>query len=262
MSQPLRDGEYLHQALADGKAFILLDGIDEIGDLSVRKGLREAVFDGFARHPDCRWLLSSRIVGYDEAPFERRPEPQDHLSSSRGLLHEDYRAKLFRPEDREMLEPRELRETTGRVRGLDDGPVMTRYIAPFDDRRIEAFARNWYLQREAAATRAGADAMHLVRGGSCGRRDSPSGAHPESADYDGVDPPGGSHTAARACAIVRPYCRGLSGVHRQVSRRLFRSLQPATEKTLALPVSATRCSGGGTRRVVLENRNFLSIPAT
>ena len=163
MSQPLRDGEYLHQALADGKAFILLDGIDEIGDLSVRKGLREAVFDGFARHPDCRWLLSSRIVGYDEAPFERRPEPQDHLSSSRGLLHEDYRAKLFRPEDREMLEPRELRETTGRVRGLDDGPVMTRYIAPFDDRRIEAFARNWYLQREAAATRAGADAMHLVR---------------------------------------------------------------------------------------------------
>ena len=37
MSEPLRDGEYLHQALADGKAFILLDGIDEIGDLSVRK---------------------------------------------------------------------------------------------------------------------------------------------------------------------------------------------------------------------------------
>ena len=74
MSQPLRDGEYLHQALADGKAFILLDGIDEIGDLSVRKSLREAVFDGFARHPKCRWLLSSRIVGYDEAPFDRRSE--------------------------------------------------------------------------------------------------------------------------------------------------------------------------------------------
>ncbi len=163
MSQPFRDGEFLNQALADGKAFILLDGIDEIGDLSVRKSLREAVFDGFARYPGCRWVLSSRIVGYDEAPFDRRPQTEDHLSSLRELLREDFRIKSARPDDSEMLRPRELRKMTGKVRGFDEGPVVTRYIAPFDDRRIEAFARNWYLQREAAATRAGADAMHLVR---------------------------------------------------------------------------------------------------
>ncbi len=163
MSEPLRDGKYLHQALADGKAFILLDGVDEIGDLSVRKSLREAVFDGFARHPGCRWLLSSRIVGYDEVSFDRRSESADRLSIPRGSLREDFRKKPSRPDDREMPVPRELRKTTDRARSFDDGPVVTRYIAPFDDRRIEAFARNWYLQREAAATRAGADATHLVR---------------------------------------------------------------------------------------------------
>ena len=163
MSEPLRDQEYLHQALADGKVFILLDGIDEIGDVSVRKSLREAVFDGFARHPKCRWLLSSRIVGYDDAPFDRRPDSAKQMSIPRGSLREDFHKKPSPPDDREMPGPRELRRMTGRALGLDDGPVVTRYIAPFDDQRIEAFARNWYLQREAAATRAGADATHLVR---------------------------------------------------------------------------------------------------
>ena len=73
MSEPLRNDEgrrYLEQTLAEGKAFLLLDGIDEIGDRHAREDLREAVFDGIARFPDCRWLLSSRIVGYDEVPFD------------------------------------------------------------------------------------------------------------------------------------------------------------------------------------------------
>ena len=48
-------------------------------------------------------------------------------------------------------------------RMLDEGRVFTRYIAPFDDRRIAAFAHNWYQQRETAALRAGANANHLVR---------------------------------------------------------------------------------------------------
>ena len=45
---------------------------------------------------------------------------------------------------------------------FDHDRIITRYIAPFDDRRIEIFARNWYVQREAAATRADEDATHLV----------------------------------------------------------------------------------------------------
>ena len=49
------------------------------------------------------------------------------------------------------------------MRGLWDGRVATRYIAPFDDARVAAFARNWYHQRDAASQRAAANADHLVR---------------------------------------------------------------------------------------------------
>ena len=48
-----------------------------------------------------------------------------------------------------------------RVAFLPD--VERRYIAPFDDPRIEAFAHRWYEVREAAAVRAGEDAAHLVK---------------------------------------------------------------------------------------------------
>ena len=159
MSEPLRDGEYLRQALADGKAFVLLDGIDEIGNLAVRKSLRDAVFDGFVRYPDCRWLLSSRIVGYDEVPFDTRSELRDPLTGRGELAHTDIRMKPLHSNNKEMLAPQERRK----AHGFEDGLVVTRYIAPFDDQRIEAFARNWYVQREAATTRAGEDAMHLVK---------------------------------------------------------------------------------------------------
>ena len=43
------------------------------------------------------------------------------------------------------------------------GQLPVRYIAPFDDRRIAAFARNWYVRRDASASRASANADHLVR---------------------------------------------------------------------------------------------------
>ena len=84
MSEPLRDDDgrrYLNRMLTEGNAFLLLDGIDEIGDRRSREDLREAVFDGIARFPDCRWLLSSRIVGYEDVPFDVQRTRQDGESS-------------------------------------------------------------------------------------------------------------------------------------------------------------------------------------
>ena len=155
MSAPLREdnGLYLKQTLADGQAFLLLDGIDELGDRETRENLRSAVFDGIARYPDCRWLLTSRIVGYDEVPFDTvrsRSDEDLFLEEPTG----ERRARDLKRAFREFH--RMKRESVG-------GEVPVRYIAPFDDRRIAAFAQNWYVQREAAATRAGANANHLVR---------------------------------------------------------------------------------------------------
>ena len=155
MSAPLRedDGLYLKQTLADGQAFLLLDGIDELGDHETRENLRSAVFDGIARYPDCRWLLTSRIVGYDEVPLDAahgRSDGDPFPEEPSGETNEGDLKRVFRERHRMK------RESVG-------GDVPVRYIAPFDDPRIAAFARNWYVQREAAATRAGASANHLVR---------------------------------------------------------------------------------------------------
>ncbi|WP_310447461.1 NACHT domain-containing protein [Thiobacillus sp.] len=52
-----------------GKVLFLLDGLDEVR-YSERGKLRAAVWDGWRRYPQCYWLLTSRVVGYDEAPFD------------------------------------------------------------------------------------------------------------------------------------------------------------------------------------------------
>ena len=142
MSAPLKrdNGKFLQQSLLDGNAFLLLDGIDEVGDQRVRKGLRKAVLEGFYRYPNCRWLLSSRIVGYDEVPFDPN-EPGTE------------RPEVTRSRRRE---PREIRSP------LTGEDIATHYIAPFDDARITAFARHWYSQRDAAQDRAMDNALHLV----------------------------------------------------------------------------------------------------
>ena len=157
MNAPLRqdDGRYLRQALAEGQAFLLLDGIDELGDRATREGLRSAVFDGVGRYPDCRWLLTSRIVGYDEVPFVtvRNQSNEVWFPDDPSASGADYAASLRRSS---RGFPRSGRESR-------DERVAIRYLAPFDDRRVAAFAHNWYARREAAAARARTNANHLVR---------------------------------------------------------------------------------------------------
>ena len=175
MSEPLLgdNRRYLMQTLEEGKAFLLLDGIDELGDRKSRENLRSAVFDGFARYPDCRWLLTSRIVGYEEVPFDREHDRSGeglHQDSSASDLHGALprRAPHERRQALADIEPISREEETGLLRTptrrtSGSGRAAIHYVAPFDDRRITAFARRWYIQREAAAIRAGASASHLVQ---------------------------------------------------------------------------------------------------
>ena len=150
MSEPLRnrDGRrYLKQILTEGNAFLLLDGIDEIGDGESRETLREAVLDGLGRSPNCRWLLSSRIVGYDEVPFDGSPQPQNETETE-AETETSLRSARMHPSSRKHG---------------DDRVATVRYMAPFDDFRIAIFARHWYTEREAASQHARMKADHLVQ---------------------------------------------------------------------------------------------------
>lgn len=61
--------EALLAQIRAGKVLFLLDGLDEVRH-SERGKLRAAVWDGWRRYPKCYWLLTSRVVGYEEAPFD------------------------------------------------------------------------------------------------------------------------------------------------------------------------------------------------
>lgn len=134
MSKPLRDNDYLRRVLGEGRALVVLDGVDEIGDKSGREDLRRAVFEGIGRYPGCSWMMTSRIVGYSEAPFD------GELSRNR------------------------LRRAFSEIGGAEgEGAIVTRFLAPFDDQRIAAFARRWYVQRVAGVKKAESDAADLVK---------------------------------------------------------------------------------------------------
>lgn len=60
--------EYL---LLNGRAVVVLDGLDELLDVSLRRDVVQAV-EGFAhRYPTCPMLVTSRRIGYNEAPLSQ-----------------------------------------------------------------------------------------------------------------------------------------------------------------------------------------------
>ncbi|MBX7207351.1 MAG: hypothetical protein K1X78_03475 [Verrucomicrobiaceae bacterium] len=60
--------EFRRDLLESPHAWFLVDGLDEIGSPEKRRALAAALHEGMLRHPRARWLVTSRIVGYAEAP--------------------------------------------------------------------------------------------------------------------------------------------------------------------------------------------------
>ncbi|SCF18943.1 NACHT domain-containing protein [Micromonospora viridifaciens] len=60
----------LDYLLLNGRATVVIDGVDELGDASFRESFAELV-DNFARlYPLTRIVVTSRVVGYTEAPLD------------------------------------------------------------------------------------------------------------------------------------------------------------------------------------------------
>ena len=118
--------EKFAEMAAVGQTLFLLDGIDEIANVEeARRALRGAFHTLVDRYPRCRWVLTSRVVGYDEVPFDVRED--ERLNRGRS------------------------------------GFCEVQVIAPFDSRRIEQFARKWYALREKAEDVAQKGADDLVK---------------------------------------------------------------------------------------------------
>ena len=165
LAAPLTADDALFRSiLASPDAFFLIDGLDEIGDPQRRLAIRDAIWEGFEKYPNARWLITSRIVGYEQAEVDsKRIAEWDTL---RNLSPEE--AKLLRqslldvgiPEDRVM--PFGPGATKPTWLALQLATLL--HLAPFDDPQQLAFARNWYVPRlgDAAGTQRADDFIAAV----------------------------------------------------------------------------------------------------
>ncbi len=140
------DGTQFASILDSERAFFLIDGLDEIGDPDHRRALRNALWQGFDQHRAARWLITSRVVGYDEAVVDSvKIEREATLKFTAGEA-EEFRKLLFaaRIPDQPGLKARRIFE-----RGILIVKQFAHllYLAPFDNEQQIAFARNWYMPR-------------------------------------------------------------------------------------------------------------------
>ena len=136
----------LEACLNRGQVLVMFDGLDEIGSVPVRESLRKAVFDGMSRYPACRWLMTSRVVGYDTVPFETvTPSSFSEVTNDLSAITKKYSS-------------RHAKEFEFKVNGL---PKLL-YAAPFNDGQIEQFAENWFREREPVTDRAYEGSRSLI----------------------------------------------------------------------------------------------------
>lgn len=115
--------EWLLSALVSGRGILMLDGLDEVGNGEDRRNLRDKVVRPLlALMPDSFALLTSRVVGYEEVPF-------DELNLGNFILPVVERDGQPSP----------------------DTPPLTAqrcYVAPFNEEEIDQFISRWYAARE------------------------------------------------------------------------------------------------------------------
>jgi len=57
-------GDFFDPYLTEGRAVVLFDGLDEVADPELRRRVSRLVEAFTAAYPDCRYVVSSRVVGY------------------------------------------------------------------------------------------------------------------------------------------------------------------------------------------------------
>lgn len=118
LTQPLiQDSEIVEQVFKSGQALIMLDGLDEITQSEQRKKLAKAIRQGMKDYPKCLFLISSRIIGFNQAELFDLPIKPDEQDI-------DKNGEVLQAKTSEIL------------------PCF--YLTPFNEQQMRLFINNWY----------------------------------------------------------------------------------------------------------------------
>lgn len=176
--------------LKAGRAMVMVDGLDEAGGVDARQRIVEGLQHAFKRYPSVRWVLTSRVVGYDEAgvestdwthhfrfhdlleshPQSKSPSDLRVGAASHRRQFDDYRsaeeaarsqsALMGKLREGWMASAKEIAEVAWSQEPMSFAERM--YIAPFDDERVNTFVRNWHEQHEPDRTSRSKRATELI----------------------------------------------------------------------------------------------------
>ena len=135
--------DFFEGALERGECCVCFDGLDELGAAGLRREITQAVSAMANRYPRNRFIVTSRIVGYDKAPLDRadlfhhtvQPLGDDDIKL---FVEKWYKARehdaVIRRERTEHLVKTIMSEE--RIKSLASNPLMLTIIALVH--RIEA----------------------------------------------------------------------------------------------------------------------------
>lgn len=137
--------DLLDQLLGTGQVLVLIDGLDEVGDVPLRENLRTALWQGMDTYRSARWIVTSRIIGYSEVEVHQQLIKRQ--SSGRAVFTDTgmkVMADLMRRQgypDKTITEM--PRPTVSDM--VESWHVIAHlaYTAPFAQPQIEQFALNW-----------------------------------------------------------------------------------------------------------------------
>ena len=109
-----------------------------------------AVFEGFDRYPQCRFLLTSRVIGYETVPFDRHTRESQYADEASEL-----------PGDVTMIGGAGSRMIG--TRRENDKIAQIVHVTPFNDEQIDRFSRLWFAARTRVEEEAEKDAAGLIQ---------------------------------------------------------------------------------------------------
>lgn len=183
LGQSLADTEAasaFSQLLTAGRVLFLFDGLDEIGT-QTREGLRKTINEGWDKYSSCRWMLTSRVIGYESCPFDAVAGWQDWQDLVLRNLNNAKVGALFISKEylqsSSQQKPKFLKNKLKSVKKIEHDinkehktfihyahdVTFNVYVAPFDDSRLNAFVSNWYGLRVRDSLEARANAESFLR---------------------------------------------------------------------------------------------------
>ena len=144
----------LDALLHSGQGWVMLDGLDEIGSASVRGKLRDLYFEAEGAFPHTRFLLTSRIVGYEEVAFDMAKEDIPIMGDSM------IRRRIAMGDFESQQTYREYIRRFGSSRILPNTQRL--YLAPFNDEQVRDFTRHWWMHHRGNPAIAAAESEEFL----------------------------------------------------------------------------------------------------